>query len=57
MRGFYVRTGSRGPPEGHAIEVHDTGPGMSPETARRILSGNARSMWDKASGSGWGFLE
>ena len=41
-------------PEGHAIEVHDTGPGMTPETARRILSGNARSMWDKASGSGWG---
>ena len=27
---------------------------MSDETARRILSGNARSTWDKASGSGWG---
>lgn len=40
--------------EGHIIEVHDTGPGMTEETARRILSGNARSMWDKASGSGWG---
>lgn len=41
-------------PEGHAIEVRDTGPGMDQEVARRILSGNARSMWDKASGSGWG---
>lgn len=38
----------------HVIEVHDTGPGMTGEVARRILSGNARSMWDKASGSGWG---
>ena len=38
----------------HVLEVHDSGPGMSPETARRILSGNARSMWDKGSGSGWG---
>lgn len=41
-------------PEGHVIEVHDSGPGMDAEVARRILSGNARSMWDKASGSGWG---
>jgi signal transduction histidine kinase len=41
-------------PEGHVIEVHDSGPGMDKEVARRILSGNARSMWDKASGSGWG---
>ncbi len=41
-------------PRGHLIEVHDTGPGMTEETARRILSGQARSMWDKASGSGWG---
>ncbi len=41
-------------PEGHVIEVHDSGPGMDEEVARRILSGNARSMWDKASGSGWG---
>lgn len=39
---------------GHLIEVHDTGPGMTEETARRILSGQARSMWDKGSGSGWG---
>lgn len=38
----------------HIIEVGDTGPGMTQETARRILSGNARSMWDKGSGSGWG---
>ncbi|RYG25850.1 GAF domain-containing protein [bacterium] len=41
-------------PDGHSIEVHDTGPGMDQAVARRILSGNARSMWDKASGSGWG---
>ncbi len=38
----------------HIIEVKDSGPGMSHETAERILSGNARSQWDKASGSGWG---
>ena len=38
----------------HVIEVHDSGPGMSEEISRRILSGNARSMWDKAGGSGWG---
>ncbi|HWD39910.1 MAG TPA: GAF domain-containing sensor histidine kinase [Fimbriimonas sp.] len=38
----------------HTIEVHDCGPGMSKETIRRILSGNARSQWDKAGGSGWG---
>lgn len=38
----------------HVIEVADTGPGMSKETAERILAGNARSNWDKASGSGWG---
>ena len=38
----------------HTIEIHDDGPGMTPEVARRVLSGNARSMWDKASGSGWG---
>ena len=41
-------------PRGHLIEVHDTGPGMTEETARRILNGQARSMWDKGSGSGWG---
>ncbi len=38
----------------HVIEVKDTGPGMSQGTAERILSGNARSQWDKGSGSGWG---
>lgn len=38
----------------HWVEVHDAGPGMTPETAQRILSGNARSQWDKGSGSGWG---
>ncbi len=38
----------------HKLEVHDTGPGMSKETIRAILSGNARSQWDKASGSGLG---
>ncbi len=38
----------------HIIEVKDSGPGMSHETAERILSGNSRSQWDKASGSGWG---
>jgi signal transduction histidine kinase len=38
----------------HILEVTDTGPGMTRETAQRILSGNARSQWDKASGSGWG---
>lgn len=38
----------------HIIEVQDTGPGMTREIADRILSGNARSQWDKGSGSGWG---
>jgi signal transduction histidine kinase len=38
----------------HVIEVTDTGPGMSKETAERILAGNARSQWDKGGGSGWG---
>lgn len=38
----------------HVIEVSDTGPGMSRETAERILAGTVRSQWDKASGSGWG---
>ena len=38
----------------HTIEIRDTGPGMTPETAERILAGNARSQWDKGSGSGWG---
>lgn len=38
----------------HIIEVTDSGPGMSKETAERILAGNARSQWDKGGGSGWG---
>lgn len=38
----------------HVIEVTDTGPGMTSETAERILAGKARSQWDKGSGSGWG---
>lgn len=38
----------------HIIEVQDSGPGMTDEIAHRILSGNARSQWDKGGGSGWG---
>jgi signal transduction histidine kinase len=38
----------------HIFEVTDTGPGMTKEIANRILSGNARSQWSKAGGSGWG---
>jgi signal transduction histidine kinase len=38
----------------HLIEVRDTGPGIAPEVIQRILSGNARSQWDKGGGSGWG---
>ena len=38
----------------HIVEVHDTGPGIPPQVAERILAGTARSQWDKASGSGWG---
>ncbi|MBI3721759.1 MAG: hypothetical protein HY248_04325 [Fimbriimonas ginsengisoli] len=38
----------------HVVEVIDSGPGMSRQTAERILSGNARSRWDKGGGSGWG---
>lgn len=40
--------------DAHIIEVQDSGPGMTRETAERILAGNARSQWDKGSGSGWG---
>lgn len=39
---------------GHVLEVEDHGPGMSPDTVRRILTGNARSYWSKSGGSGWG---
>lgn len=38
----------------HVIEVQDSGPGMTRLIADRILSGNARSQWDKGTGSGWG---
>lgn len=38
----------------HIIEVRDSGPGMTEDVAERILSGNARSQWDKGGGSGWG---
>lgn len=38
----------------HIFEVVDTGPGMTKEVAKRILTGNARSQWSKAGGSGWG---
>lgn len=38
----------------HNVEVEDHGLGMSQETAERILSGNARSVWSKNTGSGWG---
>ena len=38
----------------HIVEVQDTGPGMSSAVIQQILSGTARSQWDKGSGSGWG---
>jgi signal transduction histidine kinase len=38
----------------HVVEVQDTGPGMTREVADRILSGTARSMWERGGGSGWG---
>ncbi len=38
----------------HLLEVVDTGPGMTQEIADRILGGNARSVWNKSGGSGWG---
>ncbi len=38
----------------HVLEVSDTGPGMTLATANKILMGDARSQWDKGSGSGWG---
>lgn len=38
----------------HIVEVEDSGAGMTPEVAERILAGNARSQWDRGSGSGWG---
>ena len=38
----------------HIVEVQDSGPGMSDAVRRQILTGTARSQWDKGSGSGWG---
>ncbi len=38
----------------HCISVTDSGPGMKQEMVNRILSGNARSQWENAGGSGWG---
>lgn len=38
----------------HVLEVQDSGPGMTRDVAERILSGNARSVWGRSSGSGWG---
>ncbi len=38
----------------HLVEVSDTGPGMTEETARRILSGEITSRWERTGGSGWG---
>lgn len=38
----------------HVLEVTDSGPGMRKEVIDRILAGNARSMWSKQGGSGWG---
>jgi len=38
----------------HYLEVTDNGPGMTEETAARILCGKAKSVWAKSSGSGWG---
>ncbi len=38
----------------HILEVSDHGPGMSPGTIRRVLSGTMRSQWGRAGGSGLG---
>jgi signal transduction histidine kinase len=38
----------------HVLEVEDDGPGMTRETADRILAGAARSIWSNSTGSGWG---
>lgn len=38
----------------HIISIKDTGPGMTAATVSRILSGTARSQWERAGGSGWG---
>jgi len=38
----------------HVVSVTDTGPGMTPEQVERALTGDLRSQWEKANGSGWG---
>lgn len=38
----------------HILEVSDNGPGMSPGTIRRVLSGQAKSQWGRGGGSGLG---
>ncbi|HZH98092.1 MAG TPA: GAF domain-containing sensor histidine kinase, partial [Fimbriimonadaceae bacterium] len=38
----------------HVVEVQDSGPGMKPDVAEKILLGTARSEWDRGGGSGWG---
>jgi len=38
----------------YLLKVADTGPGMNEEVKERLLSGNAKSQWDKGAGSGWG---
>lgn len=38
----------------HHIEIEDKGPGMTEETAEKILRGSMRSVWAHNSGSGWG---
>lgn len=38
----------------HAVEVKDSGPGMTEPTKRRILAGTAGSGWSKSTGTGWG---
>jgi signal transduction histidine kinase len=39
---------------GPILEIVDSGPGLSERAKERILTGNARSQWGNASGSGWG---
>lgn len=38
----------------HVVEIEDHGPGMTRDIADKILSGSARSVWQKNTGSGWG---
>lgn len=38
----------------HSVVIRDEGPGLSPGTIRKILSGQARSEWGQNSGTGLG---